>query len=133
MRHRIIWLILALSMTACNLGTAGVTPLPTPDIPRVEILAPSNNQQVLDGFEFDFDIVARDENPGVSLLELYVDELLINFSSPVDGEAVPVFRATMNWRATGAGLHIVEVIAYRPDGTQGDPARINIEVLPREE
>ena len=133
MKHSIICLIAIFLMTGCNLGTTGVTPLPTPDIPTLEIIAPANNQEVVEGFDFDFDIVARDDNPGISLVELYVDELLINFSSPVDGEAVPVFRTTMNWLASGAGLHIVEVIAYRPDGTQGDPARLNIEVVPREE
>ncbi len=133
MKHSIICLIVIIIMTGCNLGTGGETPLPTPDIPTLEIIAPANNQQVVEGFDFDFDIVARDNNPGISLVELYVDELLINFSKPVDEEHVPVFRTTMNWLASAPGLHVVEVIAYRPDGTQGDPARINIEVVPREE
>lgn len=133
MKQLIIWLTLMFSITACNLGNANVTPLPTPDLPTVEILAPANNQQAIEGVEFDFDIVARDNNPGVALVELYVDEVLINFANPIEQESVPIFRTAMNWRALGTGRHIIEVIAYRPDGTPSDPARINIEVLPREE
>ena len=77
--------------------------------------------------------MARDSTSGISLVELYVDEIVINFSSPVEDASVPVFRTAMNWRAVGVGLHIVEVIAYREDGQQSDPARITIEVLARDE
>lgn len=135
MRIRFATLILCLiALAGCNLGTPDdITPVPTPDIPTVEILAPQNNQQVIVGTEFDFDIVARDSNPGVSLVELYIDEELINFSTPIESSSVEVFRTSMNWQASGIGFHIIEVIAYRPDGQQGDPARITLEVVPREE
>lgn len=133
MKQLTLSLILAFTVAGCNLGTDGITPVPTPDIPTVEILAPTNNQQVIEDFDFDIDIVARDDSQGIALIELYVDDLLINFSSPVDSQSVPVFRTAMNWRAIGVGRHIIEVLAYRADGTQGDPARINIEVLAREE
>lgn len=134
--HVVILLLLAvggLLLSACNLAqSAEVTEDPTPDLPRVEILFPANNQQVIEGAEFDFDIVARDENPGIARVELYIDEELINEARPVDDEVVPVFRVTINWLAQGEGLHVAEVIAYRPDGTRGDPALLTVEVLPRE-
>lgn len=133
MRNMLSCLTLLWILSACNLGTSSVTPVPTPDIPQVEILSPENNQQAFEGVEFDFDIVARDASEGIALVELYVDEVVINFSSPVEEASVPVFRTTMNWRALGVGLHIIEVIAYREDGQQSDPARITIEVLPREQ
>lgn len=133
MRQTSLYLIVLLMLSACNLGTSDVAPLPTPDIPQVEIIAPENNQQVFVGAEFDFDIVARDATEGIALVELYVDEVVINFSSPIEAESVPIFRTTMNWRAVGVGRHIIEVIAYREDGQQSDPARITIEVLAREE
>lgn len=127
-------LLLTSILTACNLGTAAeVTAVPTPDIPRVEILSPPNNQPVIVDTDFDFDIVARDETSGIARVELYVDEVLVNESMPVEDESVPVFRTTMNWRAAGLGLHIIEVISYREDGQQSDPARLTIEVLAREE
>ncbi|GAB5493728.1 MAG: hypothetical protein Phog2KO_39430 [Phototrophicaceae bacterium] len=133
MKIRSFCLILLFVLSACNLGTSDVTPIPTPDIPIVEILAPENNQQVFEDTDFDFDIVARDSTSGIALVELYVDEIVINFSSPIEDASVPVFRTTMNWRAVGVGRHIVEVIAYRADGQQSDPARITIEVLARDE
>jgi len=133
MKQVLFCLALVFLVSGCNLGTSDATPLPTPDIPTIEILSPANNQQAYEGVEFDFDIVARDNNPGIARVELYIDDTLINSSTPVDDESVPVFRTVMNWRAAGVGRHIIEVIAYRPDGQQSDPARLNIEVLPRDE
>lgn len=129
-----VFILSIMILTACNLSNAAdITPLPTPDLPRVEVLAPQNNQQVYVGTDFDFDIVARDETSGIARVELYIDETLINTSSPVADETVPIFRTTMNWLASGIGNHIVEVISYRADGQQSDPARLTIEVLVRED
>jgi hypothetical protein len=36
----------------------------------------------------------------------------------------------MNWLAQGQGRHALTAIAYRPDGTQSDPATILVNVLP---
>lgn len=126
--------LLILLLAGCNLGTPGdITPVPTVDLPTVEILSPANNQQVIEGVEFDFDIVARDVGAGIAQVELFIDDVLINSSEPIEETVVPVFRTTMNWRGAGVGLHIVEVIAYRPDGAQSSPARLTIEVLARAE
>jgi hypothetical protein len=132
MRSSLIAILLVMVLSGCNL-TQGSTPTPTPapDLPQVEILEPANNRQIYEGTEFDFDIVARDDGAGIARIELSVDDTVIHSASPVDAESVPVFRVTMNWRAEGAGLHIVQAIAYRADGTPGDPALINIEVLTR--
>ncbi|MEO1286533.1 MAG: Ig-like domain-containing protein [Chloroflexota bacterium] len=130
---QLIICLLILILAGCNLGEPGdLTPIPAVDLPTVEILSPTNNQEVLEGIEFDFDIVARDTSDGIARVELYIDEVLINTSSPVEEDTVPIFRTTMNWRGTGVGRHIVEVIAYRPDDTPSDPARLTIEVLARE-
>lgn len=126
-------LLLAWVLAGCNLSqSAEITPMPTPDLPRVEILAPSNNRQIVEGTDFDFDIVGADETQGIARIELYIDGEKVNEASPVEADAVPIFRVTMNWLAQGVGLHNVEVVAYRPDDTQSDPTRINLEVLPRE-
>lgn len=124
--------LLAAMLAGCNLGSPAPTPIPTPDLPSAEITAPPNNRQVVEGVEFDIEIVARDSTAGIAKVELYVDEELINEAAPADSSSVPVFAVTMNWRAAGAGFHIVEAIPYREDGTQGDPAAITIEVLSRE-
>ncbi len=119
-----------LCILACNLSAAAPTPMPTPDLPRTEILSPLNNARVIEGTEFEFDVVGRDETVGIARLELRIDETTVHEVTPTGDEAVPVFRATMNWLAAGVGLHIVEAIAYRADGTPSDATLINIEVVP---
>ncbi|MGB1287360.1 MAG: Ig-like domain-containing protein [Aggregatilineales bacterium] len=115
-------------LSACNLGQAAPTIAPTLDLPTAEITAPTNNREVVDGTVFDIEILARDSSAGIAKVELLVDENLINEVTP-EGQPVPVFAATMNWRAQGAGQHIIEVVPYRADGTRGDAARVTIIVL----
>ncbi|MFQ3660056.1 MAG: Ig-like domain-containing protein [Anaerolineae bacterium] len=117
-------------LMACNLAQPAPTPIPTPDLPTVEIIDPPNNVQVIEGTTFAFDVVARDASQGVSKIELYIDEALINQVNPFDVVAAPVFRAQINWTAQGVGLHVVEAIAYRPDGQRSDGALLTIEVIP---
>jgi hypothetical protein len=124
------WFLL-MFLPACNLALGGVaTPMPTPDLPRVQFLAPANNQQVLEGADFDLDILAQDERLGIAKLDLYVDGTLVNSAIPQDGIPVPAFRATMNWLAQGLGFHAIEAVAYRADGTRGDAALLTLEVIP---
>jgi len=130
LRLRLGWL--ALALLACNLAIGGAPPLPpTPDLPRAQILAPANNQQVYEGAEFDLDILAQDEGQGVARVELWADGTLVNSASPAEASSISLFRVTMNWLARGLGLHALEVIAYRADGTRGDAAVLTLEVIPR--
>ena len=129
-RCRLILLLCLGLLAACSLAQPTPTPLPTPDIPQVEILSPANNQQVLEGLDFDLDILASDSSSGIQKIEMYVDEGLINTAEPVDGPA-PIFRVTMNWLARGLGRHVIYAIAYRPDETPSDESRITLEVIPR--
>jgi len=128
-----VMLLVALVLAGCNLAPASqITPQPTPDLPQAAILDPPNNRQVFIGTTFDIDIVARDNNPGVARIALFVDDQFIHDAVPIEQSMVPVFRVKMNWLATGIGLHLIQAVAYRPDGTQSDPAVINIEVVPRD-
>jgi hypothetical protein len=123
-------LVLALmALAACNLAQPAPTPVPTPDLPTVEIIDPPNNVQVIEGTTFAFDVVGRDSSQGVSKIELYVDGALVNQANPFDVIAAPVFRAQMSWTAQGVGLHAVEAIAYRPDGQRSDSALLTVEVI----
>lgn len=130
----ILGLLVMLFSAACNLVLEEqITPIPTPNIPQIEFLSPANNQQVVEGIVFDIEIIARDDNPGIALIELYIDDALINAITPVATTSEPIFTTRMNWLAQGVGLHIFEAIAYRPDGTQGDSALITVEVIARDE
>jgi len=120
-----------LLVSACNLSSTTPTPVPTPDIPRAEILAPENNRQIFEGTDFDIDILARDETDGIAQIELIIDEVSINTATPLETQPPTVFRATMNWLAQGVGFHVIEAVPYRADGTRGDAAVITIEVIPR--
>lgn len=119
-----------ITLLACNLTQATPPPLPTADLPTIEIIDPPNNRQVVEGTDFVIDMVARDTTQGISKVELFIDGNLINASSPFENVAEPIFRVQMNWLAQGIGLHSVEAIAYRPDGRQSDAALISIDVLP---
>jgi hypothetical protein len=126
----VLWLVVLITaLSGCNLQSAdSITPMPTPDLPRIEILSPSNNARVIQGTEFDFDIVARDETAGIAKVELRINDNLVQEAEPPEG-VVGVFRVQMNWLAATAGDALVEAIPYRPDGTQGDPARLVISVV----
>jgi hypothetical protein len=126
----VLWLVvLVATLCGCNLQSAdSITPMPTPDLPRIEILSPANNQRVILGTEFDFDIVARDETAGIARVELRINDRLVQEAEPPEG-VVEVFRVQMNWLAQTEGIALVEAIPYRPDGTQGDPARLSLEVV----
>ncbi|MCS6835924.1 MAG: Ig-like domain-containing protein [Anaerolineae bacterium] len=127
---RLAWL--ALTLLACNLVIGGAPPAPpTPDLPRVQILSPANNQLVYEGADFDLDIVAQDESLGIARVELWVDGVLVNSASPSEATSVAVFRVMMNWLARGVGLHALEAVAYRPDGTRSDSALLTLEVIAR--
>jgi hypothetical protein len=129
MRFVLCLIGLVIILCGCNLQSADtITPMPTPDLPRVEILSPGNNSKVIVGTEFDFDVVARDETQGIAKIELRINDQMIHEAEPPEG-SVEVFRAQLNWLAGTEGSALVEVIPYRPDGTQGDPARLILEVV----
>lgn len=130
LNHIAILLWVMLTLVGCNLGTPQATPVPTPDIPNVQILAPPNNAQVIEGTDFDLDILAVDESQGIHRIELYVDEVLIN-ESPLADPPQTRYRVTMNWLAQGEGFHVLRAIAYRADDIPSNEAVINIEVLPQ--
>ena len=118
-------------LPACNLALPSSptpTPSPPPAAPRVQILAPPHNQQVIEGVIFDIEILAFDP-AGIQRVELHVDEKLLQSSESASGAEVN-YRVTMNWFAKNAGWHKFSAVAYRPDGTASHPHTIALEVIP---
>ncbi|MCY3796178.1 MAG: Ig-like domain-containing protein [Chloroflexi bacterium] len=118
-------------LPACNLGLPSSPtppPSPSPAIPRVQILAPPHNQQVIEGVIFDIEILASDA-AGIQRIELYVDEQLLQSSESASGAEVN-YRVTMNWFAKDVGWHKFSAVAYRPDGRASHPHTIALEVIP---
>ncbi len=128
---RLLLLICALCLSACNLRQPTTTPppSPTPALPQMEILFPAHNQQVIEGVIFDIDLLATDYVQGIARIELSVDGRLQQTSESEAG-ALQEYRVTMNWFAKGRGWHKFEAVAYRPDGTMSAAAIIALEVVP---
>ena len=126
-----ICLCLIFALSACNLNRSTPTPVPTPDKPRVEILAPPTGQQVIEGAEFDIDILGSDANQGIIRIELYLDERFLHASESA-GQDERQYRVKMNWYARGLGWHAFKAIAIRADGAPSDEHRIALEVIPRQ-
>lgn len=114
--------------SGCNLVRITSTPLPTPDLPRVEILRPAANQQVIEGTDFDIDILAVDHSKGIRRVELYVDDFLLNESETAAFQSE--YLVTMNWYASGLGWHTFTALAYRADGTSSTAYEIRLQVIP---
>lgn len=125
---RLFGMIVVGLTAACNL--AAPTPVPTPDLPTVAIIAPLNNATVVEGFDLTLDIVAQDAGAGIARIELLIDDFIVDEFRPVERIEEPVFRVETNWVAEGIGRHRLSAIAYRSDGTRSDEFSIVIEVLP---
>lgn len=124
-------LLLLFLIAGCNIRTnnATNTPYPTPDIPRVQFLFPSNNATMIEGTAVTIQILAEDGGAGISRVELLIDDLPHQVGQPEVSSAVPTFTVNMDWVAQGVGFHSLTAIAYRADGGASNPTIINVEVL----
>jgi hypothetical protein len=121
--------LLVLLGAGCNLSYGTPTPYPTPDIPRVEFLAPQNGDAVAEGTELLIELLGHDSGVGVARIELFVDDILYQEVMPQASSAVPEFAVVMNWMAQGIGYHSLMAVAYRPDGSASDPITLTINVI----
>jgi hypothetical protein len=131
-RRILIVLLAGWALTGCNLNASQLTPVPTPDLPGVEFLYPSDGSGVIEGTDLTIDLIARDESQGINRIELLLNGIRLREAVTDDHNPVPAFRVEMNWLAQGTGLHVLTAIAYRPDGTRSDEADIIVEVLERD-
>ncbi len=122
---RRIALVGLLVLCACNLITQTATP--TPSVPTVSFMFPANNVAVVEATDLQIQLLAQDP-VGIARVELNVDGSLHQSATPVEAAAVPVFTVDMNWLAEGVGLHALEAVAYRLDGTASTPTLINVNV-----
>lgn len=129
LRLSALFLCVIASASSCNLEKITPTPLPTPDLPRVEILRPAADQQVVEGTDFDIDILAVDYSQGIQRVELYVDGFLLKDSETSDLQSE--YLVTMNWFANGLGWHTFTALSYRPDGASSAEHEIRLQVIPR--
>jgi hypothetical protein len=130
---RLRWIVvflLVIGISGCNLSNVPPTPTPEPDIPEILFLFPANGTVVVIGTDVQIQLYAQDRRGvGVGRVELYVDEALLQTSTPVISAAVTEFTVDMNWLAEGVGRHTFRAVAYRPDGTESQAAFVTLEVI----
>ena len=130
MYRSLITLLLITLCSACMLEKE-VTEEP-PVLPQVTFTEPENGRQVFEGVNVTVEIEASDALVGISKLEFYADDQLLQESTIPNYQVEPVYVVQMSWRAEGIGRHNLTAIAYRPDGTTSNIAILDLDVIPRE-
>jgi hypothetical protein len=69
---------------------------------------------------------AASDTVGVDHVALFADG--VSVASSPSGQPTPLLPFSLTWLATPAGPHVLQVIAYRADGTTSDPSVINVVV-----
>jgi len=111
-------------IAAC--GSSPATPgASSGNAPTVVVQSPANDAVVAVGSNVTVSGTASD-TVGVDHVALFADGVSVA-SSPSGTPAASV-PFSLAWLATPAGPHVLQVIAYRADGTASDPAVINVVV-----
>lgn len=126
-RARVLLLIVALLLTACNLEAEVPPP---PDIPAVRFVAPANNTRVQEDSLLPIDVYAEDPGQAdIVRIEIKLDGFALEDASTPGYQPQPQYRVRTSWRAQGVGLHTLSAVAYRSDGTRSDEQYISVEVV----
>jgi hypothetical protein len=134
-RLSLVILTLVLAGLACNLTNeenVSNEKLVTEERPALVLLAPANQNRYQAGATVTFHAIARDIVDGVARIEFIIDvpgdtQTLIENSEDPQGDAQ--LEAILEWTAFGNQTYIVEVRAYRADGTPSNTEQIIIEVV----
>ncbi len=127
----IVIALLALSALACNLTGSGDGPQvrSSGNAPEVEIRVPVNGMSFAEGTNVIVQVVGTDSGPGVSRIELEIDDQPAGSSTAPDASGQAAFIANFEWRAQGIGDHSITAVALRQDGTASVPATIRVSVV----
>jgi len=117
-------LVVAALLGACA-GTIASPTASSGNKPTVAIQSPANGAVLTVGQDIAVAGAASD-SAGVDHVALFADGVSIA-SSPA-GHPTPLVPFSLTWPAPPAGTHVLQVIAYRADGTSSDPAVINVVV-----
>ena len=116
----------ALVLVAAACGGAGPSPSASSgNKPTVVIQSPANGAVVAVGQNATV-MGAASDAVGVDHVALFADG--VSFASTPSGQPAALVPFSLSWLATPAGPHVLQVIAYRADGTASDPAVVNVVV-----
>jgi hypothetical protein len=96
--------------------------------PTIEIAAPANGAELIQGQPVVIQSIARDPK-GISLVELAVDNVIVK----TDRLTTPINPATFaqSWQATTEGAHTISVRAYNANNAVTDFVSIKVKVVPQ--
>lgn len=112
-----------LVVAACSSAPVEPTTSVSGNRPTVVLQAPVNGAVVAVGASVAVSGAASD-TVGVDHVALFADG--VSFATTPAGTPAPLVPFSLTWLATPAGPHVLQVIAYRADGTASDPAVANV-------
>ena len=129
---RIFCLVFA---TGCTLQRINTTAPSTPEEgssnPYVKIVYPDNNAQIYEGISLIIEILAVDEDQGITRVDIYLNDQKYQEVRPNDSDTVPVFAAEVNWISEGYGIHQFRAEAYSVDDRLVAETTLIVRVLRR--
>ena len=123
-------LILLPLLVACNLTVS-----PGPQVqeisgpPQVQILSPMPNSTYLEGVAVNIQVQVRNAGADLARVDFAVDNQLLDSQASPNSDGVATFIASSSWTASGAGSHLLSVIAARSDGSSSAPASVTVTVI----
>ncbi len=123
-------LILLSLLVACNLTVS-----PGPQVqeisgpPQVEILSPMPNSTYLEGVAVNIQVQVRNAGADLARVDFAVDNQLLDSQDSPNSDGAATFIASSSWTASGAGSHLLSVIAARSDGSSSAPASVTVTVI----
>lgn len=128
---RLLLLVAALLLGACNLNQGQVTTLTITGDPAVTLRSPLPNATYLEGVPVN--IVANVSNAGADIdrVEVLVDGAIVATLPQPNTTGAASFSLSHGWSAAGVGAHSIDVVAFRADGSSSAPAPVNITVVNR--
>ena len=134
-QRAIVLIVIALMMTACNLGVDAPPQTPTLDPeatdevdpnskPTVEIISPSNGAEYVVDDEVLLSVRAVDPI-GVTRVQLFANDQIVKTVSSESLEGDRIFNAVLDYVPRSDGEVLLRVLAYR-EGIVSDPAEIRV-------
>lgn len=123
-------LLLALLLAACNLSVA---PGPSNRVlsgpPVVQIQAPLPNSSYLEGVAVNIQAQVQNAGSGPAIVTFSADGVAFDNQTDLNSAGTGAFNAGAGWTASGAGAHVLSVVARRDDGSSSAPASVTVNVI----
>ena len=123
-------LLLALLLAACNLNVA---PGPSNQVisgpPLVQIQAPLPNSSYLEGVAVNIQVQVQNAGSGPASVTFSADNVAFDNRTDLNSDGTGAFNTGASWTSSGAGAHVLSVVARRDDGSSSAPASVTVNVI----